>query len=265
MNRTVELVLNSLVVEYRVIGALMLREMYSVYGNTSLGYLWVLLQTFINIGIFWVIREYMGVPEPHGMSVAMFLISGFCVWNVISQTITKSLKVVSGSTSLLTFPQVTELDIILARFLVICATQAVVAIILVAVAIAIGQGVRVYSWGMIISIMIICPFLALGLGLTLTSFSVIWPVLGRLVPIVIRMLFFVSGIFFSANTFSQGIAELLLYNPIFQLIELLRNGIYSGYPSDKCSWTYLILLTLALLALGSIMERYVRSRRNRIK
>lgn len=259
--RTVQLALSALAVECRVVRALMLREIHSLYGDARLGYLWALIQTSISIIIFWAMRKLMGTPSPHGMSVAMFLISGFFVWNVISFVILKSLTAVEANASLLYFPQVTELDVFVARAGVVYVTEVVVCSIMVGAAFMLGEDVRVHSWGTVFAVLIFLPLLALGLGLTLDACAVLCPVLSRLVPFVIRGLFFISGVFFSATFFARDIAELLLYNPVFQLIELLRHGIYLSYPAYHCSWLYLSVVTVCLLALGAVMERYVRTRR----
>ena len=85
----ISLLKGAFVTEYRVITALMLREIHTIYGNSRIGYLWVLIQSAFNIGVFWAIREIAGASSPHGMSIAMFLIAGFGIWNVASSCISK--------------------------------------------------------------------------------------------------------------------------------------------------------------------------------
>lgn len=50
------------IVQGRVIMALILREVYTLYGSSRLGYLWAVIQTMFGIGIFWGIREIAGAP-----------------------------------------------------------------------------------------------------------------------------------------------------------------------------------------------------------
>lgn len=257
----ISLLKGAFVTEYRVITALMLREIHTIYGNSRIGYLWVLIQSAFNIGIFWVVREIAGAPSPHGMSIAIFLISGFGIWNIVSICISKSLTAVSANKVLLTFPQVTELDVIVARCLVLWFTQIVVSIVLIFIANGFGFVFHVASWVDFYLSIFISLFLGLGVGLLAQSFAVIIPVLERIIPIVLRVLMFVSGVFYSISIFTQDIAEILLLNPIAQLIELFRASLSYGYPSDGCSWSYVMEFTLITLSLGLVTERYVRSRR----
>lgn len=251
----------ALIVEYRVISALMLREIHTIYGNSSLGYLWVVIQNIFGIGVFWAMRELMNAPSPHGMAVSQFLIVGFCLWSIISGIFSKCLNAVSANMALLTFPQVTELDVMIARALVLWFTQVIVAILLLFLSSIIDSTIDIYSLGGVYISLLLSPLLGLGLGLTFSSLSVLIPSIERIVPFVLRVLFFVSGVFFSADTFSQEIAEVLLYNPIFQIIELSRSSIFYGYPANGCNWNYPIACTLIFLSLGLLLERYVRSRR----
>lgn len=250
-----------LVTQYRVIVALMLREIHTIYGNTRLGYLWVIIQSSFGIGVFWAVREFLGSRSPHGMSVPLFLITGFGLWTIISDTVSKSMTAVAGNRALITFAQVTELDVIIGRALVIFFTQVIVSIILIFVAIGVGFDIQVNDFINIILGLFFALTLGVGVGTTLSSFAVFYPVIERLVPIIFRLLFFVSGVFFSVSTFSQDIAEVLLYNPIFHIIELTRVGFSYGYPAEGCSWSYVCEFSLIALFVGLITERYVRQRR----
>lgn len=111
------------IVQGRVIMALILREVHTLYGSSRLGYLWAVIQTMFGIGIFWGIREIAGARAPHGMSVLMFLLAGFGLWATFSETLTKCMSAVSGNKALLTFPQVTPLDLMLSRTVVVWGTQ----------------------------------------------------------------------------------------------------------------------------------------------
>ena len=198
---------------------------------------------------------------PHGMPIAQFLIIGFGTWSIVSGTITKCLNAVAANRALLTFPQVTELDVMIARTLVLWFTQVTVSCLLIMCFDAINDDLDIYSLSDLYLVIFTAPLLGLGLGLTLSSFAVFIPSIERLVPLVLHIMFFLSGVFFSASMFTQDLAEILLLNPIFQLIEFSRLALFYGYPTDNCSWNYIFMLTLIFLGLGLLLERYVRPRR----
>ena len=71
---------SALTVQGRVIYALVMREVHTLYGNTRLGYLWAIIQTAFNIAVFWLFLEFLGAHAPHGMGMAVFLLCGFIPW-----------------------------------------------------------------------------------------------------------------------------------------------------------------------------------------
>ena len=87
----------------RVIIALALREVHTLYGGKSLGYLWAIFQTAFAVAVFWVIRHFAHAAAPHGMTVLTYLVSGFGIWNIIAQNLSKCMAAIDGNRALLTF------------------------------------------------------------------------------------------------------------------------------------------------------------------
>ena len=252
---------SAIAVQLRVIWALMLREMHTINGKSRLGYLWVLIQGVFNVAVFWVLREVMGFHAPHGMPVPIFLAAGFLVWGIFSDTVSKSINAISANQPLLTFPQVKELDVFIARMVVIWATEVVTATIIISVSIILGADFRVNSWLLILVILLITPLLGLGVGMFFSALTVFLPVLEKIVPMALRILFFASGVFFSVSVFRYEIAQWLLYNPVMQLIEILRNGLHVSYITTGTSFYYVVAVTLVFLVVGGFLERYTLKRR----
>ena len=88
---------HGLIVQGRVLGALMLREIHTINGNSKLGYLWVLIQSVFSIAVFWALRVYMNAHAPQGMSMALFLAVGFGMWAIFSEGITKTMAEVAAN------------------------------------------------------------------------------------------------------------------------------------------------------------------------
>lgn len=254
---------SGLIVQGRVIKALMLREIHTINGNSKLGYLWVLIQSIFGIAVFWGVRHFMGATQaPHGIGMAMFLAIGFGVWNIFSATINRCMTAVSGNKTLLTFPQVTELDVMIARMLVTTATQILVTMLIIASAwIVLEEPFVLGSLPLLLTLIAVVPLMSLGFGLVLASLAVYIPVLEKLVPMVLRILFFVSGVFFSISVFSQSLTSILLWNPVLHAVELFREAMHAPYAIQGVSLSYLFLVTLSVCTIGGLLERYVRSRR----
>lgn len=251
---------SALCVQGRVIAALILREVHTLYGNTKLGYLWAIIQTVCGIGVFWGLREVTGAHAPHGMGVAIFLLCGFIPWNIFSNILNRCMKAVSANRALLTFPQVTELDLMVSRLIVVWGTQLVCSIVIISVAVGVGQPIELRHPDSLVSTLCFAPLLGLGLGLIFASLARFWPTLDRLIPILMRFLFFASGVFFQISELPERFSSLLLLNPVAQLIEWQRYGFSASSASPLYNSCYVATWCLTSLCLGLLFERYVRGR-----
>lgn len=247
-------------VQCRVVTALILREVHTLYGNTRLGYLWAVIQTAFGIGVFWGIRAIMGAHAPHGMGMAVFLLCGFIPWYMFSHVLLRSMVAARANQALLTFPQVTELDLALARVIVIWGTQIVSALALLLLAVALEQPLRLYRPASLAATLFAAPCLGLGMGLVCASLARFWPTLDKLVPMLLRMLFFASGIFFSVSSFPARIAHVLLLNPLLQIIEWQRRGFSGSSEAPLYSVGYVAAWCAVALCLGLLLERHARGR-----
>ncbi|MBQ7584766.1 MAG: ABC transporter, partial [Desulfovibrionaceae bacterium] len=121
---------SSLTIQGRVILALMLFEINTLYGGTKLGYLWALIKVAFGVLAMLILRICVHARASHGISIISFLVMGFMIWQIFSQTVTKTMTVIKSNRNFLTFPQVYPLDIIIARVLVIIGTEFVCSLIL---------------------------------------------------------------------------------------------------------------------------------------
>ena len=247
-------------VHYRVLRALALREIYTLYGHTRLGYIWNLFQSVFGIMTFWIIRVFMNGVAPHGMTIVSYLVCGFLVWNITTQILTKSMHAIDGNRNLLTFPQVFPLDVMLARAVVVVATQVVSMGIILGIGAMFGYAVTISDVGLLLAALLLAVSFGLGCGAMLSALAAYVPALHNIVPMVLRILFFASGVFFSVSMFSHRVGEWLLLNPIMQLVEMTRTAMSQGYVSPYFDVEYLLFVNLSVLGTGLLLERFIRRR-----
>jgi len=244
----------------RVIYALMMREVHTIYGSSRLGYLWALINTMWGIFVFWLCRYLMGAGDPHGMSSLTFLLMGLGLYHIFSGIINKCMTAVSGNKALLTFPQVTPIDIMIARSIIVFATEFVGAVIAIMFGYIFGISFYLNNFGGLLFVIIITVMLGFSFGISLASLAVLFPTIEKIVPMVLRILMFASAPFYSATVIPTYALQYLWYNPLIQLVEYGRVSLSSGYSPPEPYFLYLVNLTFIMLSLGLLVERYVRRR-----
>ena len=245
-------------VQARVIWALMLRETKTLFGKHKLGYLWALINAAFSIGVFWAIRDFGGFHAPHGLSTPVFLVGGFIPWYLFSEAVTSGMNSVSGNRALLSYPQVFPLDILTARVLLQGAMYFCVMAALLSIAHAMDYRVTLQDPARILEAMSLALLLGYGTGAVCSALNLMWPTTARIVPLILRVMFFVSGLFFSVDAMPSYVQRYLFFNPLSHLIESLRSGLSSSFNSRFVHLPYVIGFVLVTLSLGLLLERHSR-------
>ena len=254
-------ILSTLATQWRVICALMLREIHTVNGSDKLGYLWRIFQTSFNIAIFWAIRAFTRAQAPHGMTILSFLALGFIIFHVFSRCLTTCMHAIQGNRNLLTYPQVYPLDIMVARCLVISATEVVSGALILGVGVIAGYPEHVTNVGMLVLALLLAMTFGLGCGIIFAALAWYVPVVENLVNMVLlRALFFASGVFFSVTVFSHKVGSWLLLNPVMQIIEMARSAMSVGYVSPYVDTTYVLFVNLSVVTAGLLLQGFMQRR-----
>lgn len=251
---------SALAVQGRVITALILRETHTLYGDTRLGYLWAVIQTAFGIGVFWGFREMLGSRAPHGMGTGVFLLCGFIPWRMFSDTLSRCMKAVDANQALLTFPQVTALDLMIGRLIVVWGTQLLSGAILLSVVAAFGQSVELRDPRSLAATLFFAPLLGMGMGLVLSALARFWPTLDKLTPMCLRIVFFASGVFFYVSELPARLSNVILLNPVAQIIEWQRHGFSVSSAASAHSFWYIAAWCALSLCIGLLLERHARGR-----
>ncbi|MCY4333780.1 MAG: ABC transporter permease [Litoreibacter sp.] len=239
----------------RVISALLLREMTTSFGRSSLGYLWALLEPIGVILIFTLAFSLIFKQPPLGTSFPLFYATGYLPFGIYNAAQSKISTAISQNKALLFYPAVTYTDVILGRFILIAVTEVAVSLILF-------SGLMVYFE---ITIIANIPYIAAALGMALllgASIGLMNATLFEIFPswrsiwrIITRPLFFISAIFYLFDSLPASIQSILWWNLLIHIVGTLRAGFYPEYEGAYISWLYVCMLSLALMSIGLVNLR----------
>jgi capsular polysaccharide transport system permease protein len=248
-----------LALQARVVRALMLREVRTLYGRHRLGYLWAFFEPITHIGfwfLLWIFVQRGHVV--HDMPPLVFLSCGlipfFCFKNVAGFV----QGAIASNNALLQFPPVKQIDTVISRFLLKSTTMFVVGGALFAILIFIG----VAGWPSDPLQVLIASMAMLLLGLGYGTFNCVmcnlFPVYVHFTALTSRILYFTSGLFFVPETVPTPVLNVLQWNPALHGVELFRSGWSALYKSRFATFDYLIFVALVFLLIGLLMEPRVR-------
>lgn len=240
---------------FRVIFALLMREMTTSFGRSKLGYLWAVLEPVGGIAVLTLGFSLLFRQPPLGNSFALFYATGFIPFACYTNTYAQVSSALKANKTLLFYPAVTFADAIIARVLLVVITQFVIWVIVL------GGILLLEDTGAHLDIPRIgISFLAaIGIG---TAVGLINATLFELMPswqqiwgILNRPIFFLSCIFFLFDSMPAGVQKFLWWNPLVHVIGTMRSGVYSEYAGDYISWLYISGFSLVLAVIGLLNMR----------
>lgn len=256
--------MHALRVQGRVISALTLRETRTRYGNSKLGFFWALFEPFAHITVFVIIFSSMGRAVPVGESMGVFMLTGIVPYLLYNNIVSGVMGGLEANKPLLGYPQVMPMDITISRVLIESATLLIVMLFFVGVAIYFGISIKIDNFLQILRPVILLILLGTGIGLINAAILPHFPSYRSIFTALSRPLYFMSGIFFTADFLSPEIYELIDFNPLLHLIEWFRVGFYPSFDSNLYDPSYAVSVCVGIFMLGLIVERLNSKRARQI-
>ena len=243
----------------RTITALILREMATTYGRSPGGYVWAILEPALGIFLLTLIFS-IGFRTPKlGDNFAIFYATGlapFFLFNSVSNTVAQA---VNYSRALLSYPRVTYVDGILARFILNGMSQLIVSFLIISFIRMVWDTRTVLDFDRTMMAFIMALALSLGGGLLNCFLFTMFPIWQQAWSIITRPLFLLSGIIIMYETIPEPYASFVWYNPVLHIVSESRASFYLQYDPTWTSYTYVFGVSLVCGLAGMVLlHRYHR-------
>ena len=240
---------------HRAISALMLREMSATYGRSPGGWLWAIAEPVGAITLLAFVFALAFDAPPLGQSFVMFYATGYLPFMMFTDISIKTANAVRFSRPLLTYPSVTALDALVARFSLNLLTQlCVIGVVLVGIEAIFETGIQPNPADLAVALALSAQ-LAAGVGVLNCALFHRFPLWERLWQIVTRPLFVISGIFFLIEDIPAEYREAALMNPLLHLTAMTRAALYPTYDAALANPLYVSGAGLGCLCLGLLLLR----------
>ncbi len=247
-----------LIGQFEVVHALALRETRTRFGAHQLGYLWALLEPMVMIGTFVIVFLVANRPAPEGMDLYGFTATGLVPYLIFSNSLNQVANAIAGNKSLLFYPRVHILDLVIARAALELATYFAILIVLMGGHALWNQHLELEDPLMVVGGLILSSLLGTAVGLIFLGLAQYSRLADRIRGPLVRPMFWISGIFFTAAQLPDGAREPLLINPLLHTIEMTRAGFYKSYSDQYATPKYVLMFILVALLVGLLLERTVR-------
>ena len=156
------------------------------------------------------------------------------------------------------------IDITISRIILVFSTMFLVMLFFLGVAIYLGITIRIDSFLEMMKVAGLLILLATGIGLINAAIIPHYPSYSSIFNALSRPLYFISGIFFTANFLSPEVYAIVDFNPLIHLIEWFRSGFYPSFESDLYDADYAVTVCVSIFAIGLLVERLSSKRARQI-
>ena len=251
--------LRSAGVQARVIHALVLREASVKFARHRLGYIWAFVEPVAYVSAFVLILSLGGRSLPAGMPAVPFFITGVIPFFLFREVAAATLSGVTANKALLVYPQVSAFDVMIARALLEIATTIVVFVLLLGAVRMLGIEFRIerpieaFAW------LIAMGLAGFGFGAACGALEPLFPAVQRIVPaVVLRPLFWISGVFFTSGMLPPTLRDMALVNPLLHMIDLLRSAFFHEFESQYADPSYGLFSLLIAMFVACLLHRALR-------
>jgi capsular polysaccharide transport system permease protein len=247
-----------LVVQFRVIRALILRDMRTRFFGHGLGYILAILWPMVHMGLLMALWTALGRVAPYGESTLLFIAVGLVPVMSYMYMARFIMFSVNNNKPLLGFPVVKFLDIILARALLeiaaACCGAALMATILFGIDVPIAPANTVQACLAYAATMLV------GLGVGTFNGVIVMKVPAWMIATILlnALVYITSGVLFVPDALPEPVRWWFSWNPMMHAVEWMRQSFYLGYVSLVLDKRYMVGLGAGLFFAALTIERGLR-------
>ncbi len=245
----------SLAIQWRVIHALLLREIITRYGRHNVGILWLFFEPMmftLGVATLWSLAKMHTVTD---IPVIAFAITGYSSVLVWRNAANRCSKAIEANLSLMYHRNVKVIDIFLARVLLELIGSTSSMLLLTFIFSFIGLMKWPHDWLMVIGGWLLLCWYAMALGFIVGSISERSETFDRLWHIVTYLLFPLSGAAFMVHWLPTTAQKFILILPMVHGVEMIRHGFFGNIVPTYENPSYFVLMNLWLTLLGLALVR----------
>ena len=252
INKSIRTKIDGWIIQRNVVDGLVYRELKTRVSTAKFGVIGVFIEPLGQIFMFLLLFSLIRGNNRGSLDIILYLASGICLFSVFSDIGIRSANAMIANEALFFYRRVKPIDTVIARTIVETGLYSIVFITIIIGCYLLREEIILNDITLLILSCFGLVIYSLGLGIFLMVSAHVYPIVLQLIPIVMRPLWFISGVVISLNSLPQWLRPYISWNPVLQAIELVRHAFSTNYliRSDEVSLLYLWQCALISLCLG---------------
>lgn len=251
--------MRSLIVTFRVIFAMILREARVRHGRARIGYTWAILEPVLLITAMTLLFKEFGRAAGAG-NFALFFATGVLAFQLYRNTSVYVSMSFDQNMPLFNYPLVRPMHAAFARLILDGSTHFVVIVIVLGFQVLFLDAIAPADIPRMVQALLLLLAMAFGAGVSLAVIRRFMPSISNVYLVIMGPAFFVSCVFFSLSSIPTEYREILAWNPLVHGVEGFRAGYYPEYADADVDLVYLFGWVVVLNCFGFLGEWLTRFR-----
>jgi capsular polysaccharide transport system permease protein len=247
-------------VQYRTVGALVIRELHTRFGDNYQGYLWFLGEPAILAFGVALIHLASGMRMPWGIPIADFAIAGYTSYYLFRSAANRGGAGITSNKTLLFHRHVKLFDIMLARAILETLSTMGAAIFLLTLVWLVGFGHIPQRPMRFMECWALNAWFCFGVTMVCAYLCSRWESAERFIHPATYLCMPISGAFSFISDLPAPIRPYVALFPPAEFTEMAREGVFANFTSGYVSIPYLITWSAGLTLLGIVLLRVIRPR-----
>jgi capsular polysaccharide transport system permease protein len=250
---------SALLIQVRVIGALLMREIITRFGRHNVGFLWLFLEPMLfttGVILLWSATQRM-----HGstLQIAPFVVTGYSTLLLWRNCSFRGIKAIESNRSLLNHRNVKLIDIFAARMLLEVAGVTASFVVVMLVLFGLDSIAAPYDIFLMLGGWLLMAWFSANLGVILGCLSEHSDLVERLWHPASYFLLSISGAFFMVAWLPDAWRSSIGLVPMVNATEMLRAGFYGPATVTYYNVGYTVAFCACMSLVALMLVRDVRS------
>ncbi|MBK7149193.1 MAG: ABC transporter permease [Bacteroidetes bacterium] len=238
------------------------RDFVSVYKQTILGPIWLVIQPVFTTLIFMVVFTKVARISTNNIHPVLFYLSGITLWNYFSDCFNKTSNTFVSNASIfgkVYFPRLVSPVSIVISNLIKLGIQTVLFVGIWAYLVATGATqVSINSSILLVPyLVVLMAIMGLGLGIIFSSLTTKYRDLTFLLQFGIQLLMYATPVIYPLSYTTGKLHTIIALNPLTPIIETMRYAFFNVGYLDVSGLVYTTVFSVVVLAVGIVIFNQV--------
>lgn len=237
-----------------LLGNLVRREFLLNYQQTVLGPVWILFQPILTLLTYvLVFGKLLSISTGSNLPPVLFYFSGIILWNFFNDSFAGTSNVFRDNIHIFTkvyFPRIImPLSLIVTQLFRLLIQLLLLVLLIVYYVLFAGFRMEISSSMLLVPVAILFTgLISFSMGLFFSILTAKYRDMANLVFIAIRLLMFVTPVFYSLSSVHEKLRWIINLNPLTSQFELFRIGLFGAGITSPPHFLYSVLFTILSLS-----------------